>query len=159
MSSAEYWRAYRQANKEKLAEEQRVRYQIKKEKIAERQKKYNQAHKAEIAAYDKVYNEVNREKRRAYYEANKERLNANRKAYREAHKDLMAQRYRAATLLHDFGLTVEEWEALYEKQQGKCAICQKSIERRWQSHTDHCHITGRVRGILCHHCNVGLGNF
>lgn len=73
-----------------------------------------------------------------------------------------------------FGLSLEDWVALYKRQNGLCAICQsklpgldelirigvRKVSAKTKScHTDHCHETGRVRGILCRFCNGGLGAF
>lgn len=55
-----------------------------------------------------------------------------------------------------YGLTPEQLTAMHESQQGLCAICKSSMEN---FHVDHCHKTGLVRGLLCHWCNIGLGNF
>lgn len=41
------------------------------------------------------------------------------------------------------------------KQQGRCVICGSE----GNLHLDHCHDTGILRDLLCHHCNVGLGHF
>lgn len=53
------------------------------------------------------------------------------------------------------------WEAMWflaEVQGGKCALCGTSSPRgKWV--TDHCHVTGRPRGVLCSNCNTGLGFF
>lgn len=60
--------------------------------------------------------------------------------------------------LKRYGLTVESFDALLASQGGVCAICAgPATGRGW--HVDHCHDTGRVRGVLCHQCNVGLGHF
>jgi len=59
--------------------------------------------------------------------------------------------------LRRYGITEEEWQQLFQQQNEKCAICYvtESSGRGW--HTDHSHHTGKVRGILCYHCNVMLG--
>ena len=54
-----------------------------------------------------------------------------------------------------YGLTAEEWQSLFDSQQGLCAICRVNNIRD----VDHCHITGRVRGLLCNPCNQALGLF
>lgn len=65
-----------------------------------------------------------------------------------------------------YGITGEGWYALLKEQDGKCAICRKDIQRttaRGQgpndAHVDHCHTSGKVRGLLCSPCNRGLGLF
>lgn len=52
-------------------------------------------------------------------------------------------------------ITKEEYDALYEKQQGRCWIC----EEESMLVIDHCHTKGDVRGLLCGRCNSGLGFF
>lgn len=60
--------------------------------------------------------------------------------------------------LKRYGLTYDEYKNMLLSQNDLCAICGnfKSHSREW--HVDHCHETGLVRGILCHHCNLLLGN-
>ena len=58
-------------------------------------------------------------------------------------------------LLLKFGMTLEQYEKLYEKQEGKCAICQK-YPRKMRLAVDHDHKTGAVRGLLCKRCNHDL---
>ena len=47
---------------------------------------------------------------------------------------------------------------LYNKQKGKCAICNDKFISEEDNNTvvDHCHTTGKIRGLLCRHCNSGL---
>jgi len=52
-----------------------------------------------------------------------------------------------------YGLTADQYRALMEKQRGVCALCGGQMLRPV---VDHDHQTGRVRGILCHHCNIKL---
>jgi predicted nucleic acid-binding Zn ribbon protein len=59
-----------------------------------------------------------------------------------------------------YGLTPEQYEAMLAEQEGRCAICRTDDaggKGGW--HVDHDHATGSVRALLCHHCNLGLGNF
>lgn len=60
-----------------------------------------------------------------------------------------------------YGITREQYDAMVEAQEGKCAICRRSEwgGRHNKPHVDHCHETGRVRGLLCDGCNNGLGRF
>jgi hypothetical protein len=46
-------------------------------------------------------------------------------------------------------------------QEGKCALCHtdKPNGRGKRLHVDHCHGTGKIRALLCHSCNAGLGAF
>lgn len=48
-----------------------------------------------------------------------------------------------------------QFHKMMESQQGRCRICNKAAALV----IDHCHKTGKVRGLLCHHCNIGLGAY
>lgn len=63
---------------------------------------------------------------------------------------------RNATLLRNYGITAEQFDAMLADQGGVCVICQQA-HHRW--HVDHDHATGRVRGILCPGCNTRLGRY
>lgn|SRR5215472_10817024 len=58
-----------------------------------------------------------------------------------------------------YGITLEQYEAMEVAQDHKCAICMHNDPARkngrWD--IDHDHDTGRVRGLLCHHCNILIG--
>lgn len=58
----------------------------------------------------------------------------------------------------NFNLAPGQWDVMFLDQGSKCAICKRTdpVGKHW--HTDHCHITGKVRGILCHKCNLMLGH-
>src|SRR5882724_1410691 len=64
-------------------------------------------------------------------------------------------------LLQGYGLTVEQYDELWEAQEGCCAICGTHEDDLLggRLHIDHCHITGHLRGLLCYRCNPGLGHF
>lgn len=56
-----------------------------------------------------------------------------------------------------YGMTNEAFAALVAAQNGRCAICFEVPTGRG-FHVDHCHRTGRIRGLLCRGCNLALGN-
>jgi len=58
-----------------------------------------------------------------------------------------------------YRINIDEYERILAEQEGACAICgQPPKDRRgFRPHIDHCHETGKVRGILCGRCNKGLG--
>lgn len=57
--------------------------------------------------------------------------------------------------LKQFGITEDDYEHMFEKQMGLCAICHKPDNIRLA--VDHDHDTGKVRGLLCKRCNMGIG--
>lgn len=56
-----------------------------------------------------------------------------------------------------YGITGQDFKKRLIKQGYKCAICRKKPDKKL--FIDHCHKTKEVRGLLCHHCNSGLGMF
>lgn len=58
-----------------------------------------------------------------------------------------------------YGITKDEYEAMLAGQDGRCAIC-RTTEPKGKGgwHVDHCHDSGKIRGLLCHFCNFVLGN-
>ena len=70
------------------------------------------------------------------------------------------QSSRRSSLRLKFGLTLEDYELLLDQQNGRCAICGSDSPGTFVSFVvDHNHATGVVRGLLCSHCNSGLGYF
>ena len=64
--------------------------------------------------------------------------------------------------LNSYGVGLREVERMYLEQGGKCAICGTAGFKQRDCHSsglnlDHCHNTGRVRGLLCHNCNRAIG--
>ncbi len=75
----------------------------------------------------------------------------------------LSQRQR--NLKHRFGVDLEWYEKQFKKQNYSCAICEtktnKTVGDRqfWNFSVDHCHDSGKIRGILCNNCNRALGLF
>lgn len=71
--------------------------------------------------------------------------------YRRVRQDISLRRR--------YGITVDEYEAMLKQQRGVCAICLQECTSGKSLAVDHCHKTGKVRGLLCAACNVSLGKF
>ena len=105
--------------------------------------------------------EQKRATRRAYVARNRARFNEwNRK---QRAKD--PEKTRAYTkvqtrrwyITKKYGLTMEQYSELLEKQDNRCAICKVTDPGKSDWRIDHYHTTKKVRGLLCHNCNVSLG--
>jgi hypothetical protein len=99
----------------------------------------------------------NRVERVRFREANPERYAAYYRAWRKANNTSEVLRKR--NLKYNYGITSEQWEDMFELQGRKCAICASATTRGPGWMTDHDHTTGRVRGVLCHDCNISLGGY
>lgn len=90
------------------------------------------------------------------YTRNKACLGCSRTRDIKRHKE-RPEKFRAGMrrrhLFREYGLSVQEFDDLVKVQKGKCAICKKKVKLV----VDHCHSTGRVRGLLCSMCNGHLG--
>lgn len=64
---------------------------------------------------------------------------------------------KSATLFFLYGVSLQEYATMSALQNHKCAICDTK-EKTKHLAVDHCHATGRVRGLLCTNCNQGLGH-
>ena len=82
-------------------------------------------------------------------------------AYREECKQSARDRPPEARLngrlKSNYGMDLSDYRSLVAKQDGRCAICGTKPGHRL--YVDHCHDSGRVRGLLCSPCNFGLGHF
>lgn len=63
------------------------------------------------------------------------------------------------TLKRLYGITLDQYNQLFKKQKGVCLGCERhQSELRVSLSVDHCHRSGRVRGLLCGDCNLAIGN-
>jgi len=121
--------------------------------ISEKRRKYNAEWRvknharvlARAAEYRKRPEVIERMKK--WREDNREKLKE-----RHQEKKHLRREYR---LKKRYGLSKEEFVEIVRKQKGLCAICPKPLST--SDHIDHCHGTGKVRGVLCRSCNLLLG--
>lgn len=90
------------------------------------------------------HNERNREKRKEYYS-----------------DPVRKRKYRSQDLKYKFGLTADDYDKMLAEQGGVCLICKQHriASNKYHMVIDHCHETGKVRGVLCNWCNRGIGLF
>ncbi len=67
------------------------------------------------------------------------------------------EKHRQHNIKTMYGLTKKIYDGIIILQNNSCAICQTPFTKT--PHVDHDHSTGKVRGLLCHHCNTSLGGF
>lgn len=108
--------------------------------------------------------EASRAKSRAERQANLDRFRERGRAWYRANPDKRKQHYerdkkhrRRRRLKNKYGMSLPEWNAMFAAQGHKCAVCQSNSPRATNWHTDHCHETGTVRGIVCRPCNLLIG--
>jgi hypothetical protein len=79
--------------------------------------------------------------------------------WRRENPEKLREAYRRADLKRKYGITLEDYFEMLSEQGGTCACCDatEADTRGYILHVDHCHETGRVRGLLCASCNNILG--
>ena len=87
--------------------------------------------------------------------------------YKESNHDAIKEKWRNASkkyhttekrrnkTLRQYGLTEQLYNEMFDKQNGTCLLCPSTATLV----VDHCHKTGKIRGLLCNNCNLGLGMF
>ncbi len=118
-----------------------------------------EAYRKKKAAYARTPEE--KSKRVAYMrnwrEKNRERHNELARQSHQRNKYKHVGKMRKYLLKAKYGITEEEFNKMLENQGGRCKICNSERKGRYNFHVDHCHKTGRVRGLLCSNCNTTLG--
>ena len=119
-------------------------------KAKEYARKYAQSHRKEMKECLYLWRKNNPEKSKAIY-----------KKYSQSEKGkIKNRRFARKKRLLSYGITETELKKIKKKQNNRCAICEKKINEFTKDFAiDHDHKTGKVRGLLCLNCNIGLGAF
>lgn len=131
------------------------------EKVKEHKRRFRARHRERIAA-----------ERAAEFQANKAKKYAVRQQWIDANPDMVAaqalrrrlrsmQRRLQSDMQYTYNVTAEQYQKIADAQGGVCAICKRPnvTTRTKRLFVDHNHSTGRLRALLCHSCNAGLGYF
>ena len=121
-------------------------------------------YREKLLAYNRAYKKEHRGPRppltpeeRASQTAREKERYATDPNFRAARLASQRKRGRKKELKHRYGLSWEDYQAMLARQGGVCAICKcEFIET---PSVDHCHLTRKVRRLLCRDCNTGLGRF
>jgi hypothetical protein len=142
----------------------RIKRKYYDEKVKPHQKGRTLKTKEHFIQYEKEYN--NRPERKAYmkeYRKPEERRIKERESGKQWHKrnpDIEKNGH----LKRNFNITLDEYNKMLEDQNGVCSICKNQETKVFKKTgkvtdlcVDHCHTTGKVRGLLCWNCNTSLG--
>lgn len=100
--------------------------------------------------------ECSKEWGKQYKLDNRNKIQQYNNEYDNTHINQRRERY----LLRTYGITLQHYYEIYQYYNGCCVICEKPLELfSHQTHIDHDHEDGSIRGILCENCNRGLGMF
>jgi hypothetical protein len=108
-----------------------------------------------ISGYQTICKPCFKKQRADYVVENKEKcLEADHKRYQNSDKT----NWRASNYRIKFGISLEDYNRMFDEQEGKCKICKRhqSILKSRLA-VDHNHSTGKIRGLLCRPCNSALG--
>lgn len=91
----------------------------------------------------------------SWYDKNRAKAREDAKRWNRENPDRAADHHYKVR----YGITYAEYQAKFQAQGGKCAICDREHVDGRRLYVDHDHHTGTVRDLLCRNCNSGLGNF
>ncbi len=118
---------------------------------------YVEANTEKVSASRKAAYAANPEKgklkSREYQKNNRAKVKAAKKAYVEANPEC-----KLGYQLSGYGVSIARFKAMVESQGGLCLICHEgNLNPKRRLAVDHCHDTGKVRGLLCGRCNTAVG--
>jgi Recombination endonuclease VII len=120
------------------------------EKKRASRRRYRESHKEQIKAAARRYRETHKEQI-SEYARRKWRTDPD---HREKHRVRTRRSQRKMVFKRVYGISLEDYDVMFERQGGACAICKRTGVTLC---VDHCHLTGEVRGLLCIRCNSAIG--
>ncbi len=159
-SRRKYLAEWREKNRLKLRDYARHWSQANKDRRRESRRK----HSAENVQRVREWRKANPKKMAAMRKRDRERHHEQRITWQRENRRKHPKQAKHHHLTHTFGIGITDYEAMLEKQGGRCAICKREECRKFRGKVvglsvDHCHVRGHIRGLLCQGCNTGLGLF
>lgn len=131
-----------------------------KELVNERAKQWYQENREEVLKKNKERYELRKEtpefkeQQQQHYLQNKDEILRKNKLWKEANEEKYKATDRRGHLRRTYGISLEQYEELLDKQNGSCFVCERPQHMfNLKLAVDHDHKTGEIRGLLCSHCN------
>lgn len=141
MDRSAYLKNYYQKNKDKILNRMAIRYENKKDEILNNQKIY--LSDPEVQKRRKNYYAENSEQQKVYHAEYYKKVNLKKRSYNRLKK---------------YGVSQAEYDQMFENQEGKCLGCNRHQSKLTRNLcVDHCHTSGKIRGLLCYKCNSAIG--
>lgn len=126
-------------------------------KVRVSKRRWDAKNKERVREYNRLWKRKNRKKylkaRRLWNKKNIKRIRAGkRRFYRNNPESVLRSHLKKC-----YGLSLEDFLQMRKNQKNLCAICKTEFQKA--PHVDHCHKTGKIRGLLCGLCNISLGGF
>jgi len=101
--------------------------------------------------------EANNRAVKKYQQTEKGKATRERAAKKYGITEKARLKYVRKNLKNNYGLTLKQYDEIFEEQGGVCELCGGTNVNGYRLCVDHDHKTGKIRGLLCHKCNVKLG--
>jgi hypothetical protein len=112
---------------------------------------------------DECVSSLSKEERTSIYKKYHYKSNPEKYTAWKAGNPVSPEKAKLYNIKYNYGVTAEEYEALKTRTAGICPICLRdpvaTFDRNKWLVTDHDHTTGKLRGLICHSCNIALGSF
>lgn len=157
------------ANKEKTKADSKKWRDANREKVRENSRKWRDENREKVRASNKKWRDNNKEKtreiQRRWQENNPIKVAQYGKKWADAHKEEIhwynkghynKDEDKNRHLIVRYGITLIEYNKMFETQGGRCYLCDRAFPILC---VDHDHVSKKVRALLCHDCNTGLGKF
>lgn len=112
-----------------------------------------------LRKHNPEYSKRQDENVRKWIKQNREQNKLNQEKWRAKQDPEYIKKYKRMKILSSYGMTIEDYDKMLEKQGGVCAVCKNPPKNGKSLHVDHDHTTGLVRGLLCFRCNFGLSYY
>jgi hypothetical protein len=130
----------------------------------EKKKIYTERNKEIIKKKNQEYSKKTRSRAKAWLEEDRKMNPERYRNYAAKYHELNAEIRTTIKIIKKYGLSLEEYKKMVNDCDNRCSICKDYEKSLFQGKIrrlclDHCHETGKIRGLVCFSCNIGLGKF